>query len=285
MYFAVSFNPTDLSMNVLELGRAVEERGFETLFFPEHTHLPVGGTSQYPYGPELSPLYRRTYAPIVAMTAVASVTQRLRVGTAVLLVVEHDPILLAKELASLDHLSNGRVTFGVGAGWNEEEMRNHGTDPKTRFQVLRERVQAMKTIWTQDESAYHGTFVDFDPIWLWPKPIQSAGPPVLIGGIGPRVLDRVVAYGDGWIPSASSGIENVLAQIPELNRRAEAAGRGRLPVTITSTPPELAVLEQYRAAGVDRASFGLPQGGRDAVLPVLDQLAKIVEEFHSSYPD
>jgi alkanesulfonate monooxygenase SsuD/methylene tetrahydromethanopterin reductase-like flavin-dependent oxidoreductase (luciferase family) len=158
-------------------------------------------------------------------------------------------------------------------------MRNHGTDPQTRFQVLRERVQALKTIWTQDEPAYHGKFVDFDPIWLWPKPVQPAGPPVLIGGAGPRVLDRVVEYGDGWIPSTSSGIDQVLARIPELNRRAEAAGRGRLPVTITSTPPDPAVLERYREAGVERAGFALPQGGRDAVLPVLDQLAQVSGEF------
>ncbi len=192
--------PTDYAVEPPELARMVEERGFESLWFPEHTHIPTTRETPYPGGGELPREYSHTYDPFVALTAAAAATPELRVATGICLVVERDPIITAKEVASLDRLSGGRFIFGVGAGWNREEMQNHGTDPGRRFGLMRERVEAMKAIWTTEEAEYHGEHVDFDPIWQWPKPLQSPFG-VHIGGNGPRVEDRVLRYGDGWMPN------------------------------------------------------------------------------------
>jgi probable F420-dependent oxidoreductase len=177
-----------------ELGVLAEEHGFESLFLPEHTHIPASRRSPYPGGGELPSEYWSAFDPFVALATVAQATERLRVGTGICLVVERDPIVTAKEVASLDRLSGGRVLFGVGAGWNREEMESHGTDPATRFGLMLERVEAMKALWTEREAEYHGRHVDFEPMWSWPKPLQEPHPPVLVGGNGPRVLDRVLAY-------------------------------------------------------------------------------------------
>src|SRR5947209_6241379 len=201
MKFGVAIFPTEDSQPPDELARMAEERGFECLLFPEHTHIPASRETPYPGGGELPPEYSRTYDPFVALAAAATATDRLRIGTGICLVIERDPIITAKEVASIDALSNGRFLFGVGAGWNAEEMRHHGTEPSQRFSIMRERIEAMKEIWCNDEASYSGRYVSFERIWSWPKPAQRPHPPVLVGGIGPKVLERVVSYGDEWLPN------------------------------------------------------------------------------------
>jgi probable F420-dependent oxidoreductase len=270
---------TDYGMPPAELGRQAEQRGLESLFLPEHTHIPVSRETPYPGGGELPPEYSHTLDPFVALGAVAAVTERLKLGTGVCLVIERDAIVTAKEVATLDHLSGGRFLFGVGAGWNIEEMRNHGTDPSTRFRRMRESVEAMKAIWTQDEAEYHGKLIDFDPIWIWPKPVQKPHPPVLVGGLGDKVYDRVVAYGDEWIPNRVQSPEALGERIQELQRRADAAGRGPIPVTVFGAKPEVRLLERLRAAGVTRSLVYLLPGESDAVERQLDQLTEVRAEW------
>ncbi len=270
---------TDYGMQPAELGRAVEERGFESLFLPEHTHIPVSRDTPYPGGGELPREYSHTVDPFVALAAAASVTERLKLGTGVCLVIERDPILTAKEVATLDHVSGGRFLFGVGAGWNREEMENHGTDPDTRFRRMRESIEAMKAIWTQDEAEYHGRIVEFDPIRCWPKPVQTPHPPILVGGLGEKVLDRVVAYGDEWIPNRVKSPEELSERIAELQRRAEAGGRDPIPVTVFGAKPELRLLERLKAAGVTRSLFYLRPEEPSEVERQLDELAKVAAEW------
>ena len=270
---------TDYGIAPAELGRQTEQRGFESLFLPEHTHIPVSRETPYPGGGELPPEYSHTLDPFVALGVVAAVTERLKLGTGVCLVIERDPIITAKEVATLDHLSGGRILFGVGAGWNIEEMRNHGTDPSTRFRRMRESVEAMKAIWTEDEAEYHGKLIDFDPIWIWPKPVQKPHPPVLVGGLGDKVYDRVVAYGDEWIPNRVKSPEALGERIQELQRRAEAAGRDPIPVTVFGAKPEVRLLERLRAAGVTRSLFYLLPGESGAVERQLDQLTEVRAEW------
>jgi probable F420-dependent oxidoreductase len=269
MLFGVSTFPTDESIDPVELARMVEERGFESLFFPEHTHIPASRRTPYPAGGELPREYFRTLDPFVALGAVAAATERIKIGTAICLVVERDPIVTAKEAASIDHLSGGRLVFGVGAGWNLEEMESHGTDPSRRFALMRERVEAITAIWTQDEAEYHGEFVDFDPIFCWPKPVQKPRPPILIGGGGPRVLDRVRAYGDEWFPIRAGGED-------ELVRRIEGFEK---PVTLSRAPNNPARIEVYERAGVHRCVYYLPSVAREELEPELDRIAKIAADY------
>src|SRR4051794_10203831 len=252
MKFGIAMFPTDYAVDPATVARLVEERGFDSLWFPEHTHIPSSRKTPYPAGGELPEMYSHTYDPFVALMAAAAATNELKLGTGICLVVERDPITTAKEVASLDQLSGGRFLFGVGAGWNLEEMENHGTDPSRRFRVMRERVEAMKAIWTEDEAEYHGEFVDFDPIWSWPKPQQLPHPPVLVGGNGPKVLDRVLAFGDEWTPNRVDGFAD---RAQELQRRAEDAGRNRIPVTFSGAKPDAETVEQVREAGADRITF------------------------------
>ena len=200
MKFGASIFLTDYAIGPVELGQACEERGFESLFFLEHTHIPTSRRTPYPGGDELPKQYADTLDPFVALGAIAATTERLRLGTGITLVIERDPIVLAKEVATLDLISGGRVLFGVGGGWNREEMENHGTDPTRRWKLLRERIEAMKALWTEDEPQYHGEFVDFDPVWQWPKPVQKPHPPILLGNAGEGALRRAVSYADGWMP-------------------------------------------------------------------------------------
>ena len=268
---------TDTTIEPARLARLAEDRGFGSLFFPEHTHIPVSRDTPYPGGGELPPEYSHTHDPFVALSMAAAVTERLRLGTGVCLVNQHDPIVVAKKVASLDQLSGGRFEFGVGAGWNREEMQNHGVDPARRFSRMRERVEAMKAIWTREEAEYHGEHVDFGPIWSWPKPLQKPHPPVLVGGVGEKVLDRVVAYGDQWMPNRVRDPEQLGERIAELERRAEAAGRERIPVTVFGAKPEARWVERLRAAGVDRSLFYLPSAERAAVERRVDELAALAE--------
>ena len=277
MDYGVVMFPTEYSMAPDDLGRALEERGFESVWFPEHTHIPASRQSPWPGGGELPREYWSAYDPFVALMAAAGATKRLKLGTGICLVIERDPITTAKEVATLDRLSGGRVLFGIGGGWNAEEMAHHGTAWKTRWKVLRERVLAMKEIWTKKEASFNGDYVRFDRIWSDPKPLQKPHPPIVIGGDGATTFDRVVEFGDGWMPILRPHVDPV-RRIPELRERLQKAGRDpkSAPVSIFFAPPKREVLDALGAAGVQRAIFGLPCEGREAILPRLDAYAKVM---------
>jgi probable F420-dependent oxidoreductase len=280
MKFGVYMFNTDYSIRIDELAREVEGRGFESLWVPEHTHIPKSRKSPWPGGPNLPKEYWHTHDPFVALATAAAVTTRLKVATGICLVIERDPITLAKEVASLDFLSNGRFLFGIGGGWNAEEMENHGTDFTRRWRVLRERILAMKEIWTKDEPEFHGEFVNFDPIWSYPKPVQKPHPPIILGGNKPKARDWVVEYCDGWLPiPARAG--DLAAGIADLRRRAEKAGRdpSSISVSVYGAVPEEDAVRGYEKAGVGRAIFNLPPADRDTVLPILDKYAKLIKVF------
>ena len=279
MDIGVLMFPTDESISPAELAKAAEERGFESMWVPEHTHIPASRKSPWPGGPELPRFYSRTYDPFVALSMAAAVTTTLKIGTGVCLVVERDPIVTAKSVASLDHLSNGRFLFGVGAGWNIEEMENHGTDSATRFALLRERVEAMKEIWTQDEATYQGQFVNFDGIWSWPKPKQTPHPPILMGGDSPKTLDRVVRYADEWLPIPGRGTVPFPDRIKELQDKAAAAGRGPIPVGVFGAPPVAAKLNEYAQLDIRRCLLSLPSEPADVVLPLLDRYQSLMNSL------
>jgi probable F420-dependent oxidoreductase len=272
MRYGLFIFPTDQTMDPGEVARAAEERGFEALLFPEHTHMPLNHTP-FPGGGDVPVRYKRTLDLFVTMTAAAMATERLLVGAGICLVPQHDPINTAKEVASLDFLSGGRVLFGVGAGWNEPETANHGTDPGRRFRVMRERIEAMKAIWTQDEASYHGRHVNFDALWSWPKPVQKPHPPIIVGGVGPRVLERVLAYGDEWMPNRDRDLGY---RIEELQRRAAQEGRDPIPVSYFGAEPTRGAVNALEEAGVSRVFFGLPSKGRDEVERALDEAAALM---------
>ena len=225
MKFGISMFPTDYAIHPAELAREVEGRGFESLWMPEHTHIPASRRTPAPGGGDLPEYYWHTYDLFVALTAAATATTRLLIASGICLIIERDPIITAKEIASLDSLSGGRFIFGIGGGWNAEEMANHGTDFKKRWHILRERVLAMKEIWTKDEAEFHGEFVNFDKIWSYPKPFQKPHPPILMGGSGPTTFDRVIEFCDGWLP-AGIDPKTMPDRMKELRRKAEEAGRG-----------------------------------------------------------
>ena len=256
-----------------EVAALAEQRGHESLFFPEHTHIPASRQTPWPGGQPLPRRYAHTFDLFVSVTAALAATSRLRVGSGVCLVIERDPIITAKEVASVDFMSGGRFEFGVGAGWNREEMANHGTDPRRRMAVMRERVEAMKAIWTQDEASYAGQYVAFERIWSWPKPAQRPHPPVLIGGNGPGVLDRVLAFGDAWFPN--HGRSGVLDQVDELRARADRP----VALMVMGVPADPAVLEQYAAAGFSRAVHWLPSAPRGPVERAMDRFESAVAEY------
>jgi probable F420-dependent oxidoreductase len=276
MDYGVVMFATDYAIRPDELARAVESRGFESLWVPEHTHIPASRRSPWPGGPNLPKEYWHTYDPFVALAMAATVTTRLRLGTGICLVIERDPITLAKEVASLDHLSNGRFLFGIGGGWNAEEMEDHGTAFKTRWRRLREQILAMKEIWTKEEAEFHGEFVRFDKMWAHPKPIQRPHPPILMGGDGPTTFDRVLEYCDGWMPIAGRMGSSFAEKFATLQRRAKEAGRAPVPVTAFMVRPDRAALDALEAGGIARAIFGLPSGDRDEIMPLLDGYAKLI---------
>ena len=271
---------TDYSMRPDELARRLEERGFESLWVPEHTHIPASRRSPWPGGGELPPEYWHSYDPFVALSAAAAVTSKLKLGTGICLMVERDPITTAKEIASLDYLSNGRFLFGIGGGWNAEEMANHGTGYRRRWRLLRERILAMKAIWTQEEAEFHGELVNFDKVWSYPKPAQKPHPPIFMGGDGPRTFDRVVEFCDGWMPIAGRpGQEGSLAEkIALLRRQAREAGRTeQIPVSVYwMSRPQEDTAARMAEAGVDRLIFGLPSASYDEVMPRMERCAELM---------
>jgi probable F420-dependent oxidoreductase len=274
MKYGVSMFPTHDAIAPGSLAQLAEAAGFESLFFPDHSHIPAGRQTPFPGGGELGREYSHTLDLFVALTAAATATTELQVGSGVCLLTQRDPITCAKQTASIDHLSNGRLIFGVGAGWNAEEMANHGTDPRTRFALLQERVEAVRAIWSHDEACYHGRFVDFDAIWSWPKPVQKPHPPILLAGNGPRALDRVLAYADGWAPLPERGLG---ARIEELLRRAGNAGRD-VTVTVFGAALDARDLDSYAAAGVERCVFGLPPSTAGEVERVVEEVRSVIAE-------
>jgi len=271
---------TDYAMRPDELARELEQRGYESLWLPEHTHIPASRRSPYPGGGELPKEYWHTHDPFLALTAAAAATKRLRLATGICLIIERDPIVTAKEVASLDMLSDGRFIFGIGGGWNAEEMENHGTNFKKRWRVLSERVLAMKEIWTKEEAEFHGEFVNFDKIWSHPKPVQKPHPPILMGGYGPTTFDRVIRFCDGWLPLGyRMNVTDLVQRVTALRRQAEETGRDSKSISITvfGASPEPATIQELAKAGVERAVFMLPAAPRDKVLPLVDRYTSLME--------
>src|SRR3954453_922890 len=272
MDFGVGYFPTHDGMTPGAVARFVEERGQSALFFAEHTHIPASRESKWPGGEQLPQKYWHSYDLFVALTAAAEATSRLRIGSGICLVVERDPITTAKEVASVDHLSGGRLEFGVGAGWNKEEMRNHGTDPRTRMKLFHERVEARKAIWTHAEASYSGEFVNFDRIWSEPKPAERPHPPILVGGSGPTVLDRVLAFGDSRFPNYRELDDG---RVAELRSRADR----RIDVDVIGMPPKPEAIEHCAKLGVRRVNIWLPTGGRSTVERSLEKWEAAIAEF------
>ena len=274
--FGVTMFPTDTAIGPVEVARAVEERGFDSLFFPEHTHIPASRATPFPGGGELPEMYWRAHDPFVALGAAAAATERIRLGTGICLVIERDPITLAKEIASLDTISDGRATIGIGAGWNREEMENHGADYKSRWAVVREKVLAMREIWNNEEAEFHGEHVDFDPIWSYPKPIQENGPPIWIGANSRWVFDRIADYGDGWMPIGGLGSGNM----ERLKEAVEAHGRRLedIDLALFGAPPDAGEVRGRIGQGFDQVIFVMPPAKEDVVVPLLDRYAAVVEE-------
>ena len=280
MEFGAFMFVTDYSIRPDDLARLLEDRGFESMWVPEHTHIPAGRQTPFPGGSDLPKMYWHTYDPFVALTAAAAVTTKLKLGTGICLVIEHDPIVTAKQVASLDQISNGRFLFGIGGGWNAEEMNNHGTRFRSRWRLLREQILAMKEIWTKDEAEFHGEFVNFDKIWSYPKPVQKPHPPIIMGGDGATTFDRVVEFCDGWMPigaRASQG-PSLTEKIALLKRQAEEAGRDPDSISITSfgARPDSDQVHRLEDAGVGRVIFSLPSEERDTVLPIIDEYARLI---------
>jgi probable F420-dependent oxidoreductase len=280
MLFGALIFATEYAMHPAELAKALEERGFESLWVPEHTHIPVSRRSPWPDGKELPKEYWHTYDPFVALTAAAMATSRLRIATGICLVIKRDPIITAKEVASLDQLSGGRFIFGIGGGWNAEEMENHGTDFRKRWRVLRERVLAMKEIWTQDEPQYHGEFVNFDRIWSHPKPKQKPHPPILMGGDSPKTFDRVIEFCDGWIPIVGTNPAVVAEKIAILHKRAEEAGRDPKQISVSlaryRAEPDRRMVDELEKIGVERVVITVPSANKETLLPLLDKYAVLI---------
>ena len=273
---------TDYSMAPGELACALEERGFESLWAPEHSHIPVSRVSPFPNGGDLPKQYYDVMDPFVTLTAAAAATKTVKIGTGVCLVQQRDPIQTAKLVASIDQVSGGRFLFGVGSGWNAEEMADHGTPFKSRHKIARERIEAMKEIWTQDTAEYHGEFVNFDPMMAWPKPVQKPYPPVIVGGAFPYGARRAIRYGDGWVPHASRPeYGDVSDFLPQFHRMAKEAGRdpGSLPVTIFRVVEELDRLRHYREIGIARVVITVPSAGGDKVLSILDRWSETIRQL------
>jgi probable F420-dependent oxidoreductase len=274
--FGVMMFPTDYAIQPIELARAVEERGLDSLYFPEHTHIPTSRRSPWPGGADLPKEYWHTHDPFVALGAAAAVTKRIQLGTGICLVIERDPILLAKECASLDMISGGRLVLGIGGGWNAEEMEDHGTDFRKRWSLLRERILAMREIWTKDPAEFHGEFVNFPAMWAFPKPVQQGGPPVLLGSEAKRCFERVADYCDGWMPIYRRN-HKLAEGVKQLREAADRAGRRfeSLRLSVFAVPGREDEVKKLREIGFHDLIFGLPSAPADKLLPMLDTYAEL----------
>lgn len=277
MRFGATIFPTADAMPMHELGPALEERGFESLWVAEHTHIPASRRSPWPGGAELPRMYYETMDPFVALTAAAMATTTLKVATGIVLVPQHHPITLAKQVASLDQVSGGRFILGVGGGWNAEEMENHGGEFGSRWKLMRERIEAMKAIWADDPAEYHGDMVDFDPIWSKPKPVQRPHPPIHVGGASPWGPRRAARYGDGWLPIHGRG--SLLDELDVLARECAKHDRDptEIELSLYAAPPDIDAVRRHEEAGVHRFVFGLPPAGADELLPLLDECAAVID--------
>lgn len=269
---------TDYNIDIVELATAMEDRGFESLFVPEHTHIPASRLSPWPGGGDLPKMYIHTHDPMVSLAFAAAATKNLKIGTGICLVPQHDPIVLAKSIASLDMLSGGRFIFGIGGGWNVDEMENHGVAYKTRFAQMRENILAMKEIWMEDTATFHGDFVEFDKVWSYPKPVQDPHPPILLGGETDYTLRRVVDYCDGWFPRGRGGFDPHEA-VTRLKQHADEAGRdmSTLQISVFGPKADQATVDSFRQHGIDRAILTIPDTSRDEVLKLLDEHAKLLD--------
>jgi len=271
MKIGIAFHATDIAMSAVELAREADARGFYSLYLPEHTHIPTSRRTPAPTGSaELGEEYKRIPDPYMLLAAASVVTETIRLGTGIGLVAQHDPISLAKQIATLDVLSGGRVVLGIGYGWNHEEMRNHGIEVKRRRALVRETMLAMQELWSKEVAEYHGEFISFEPSWQWPKPIQQPRPRVLIGGApGPRLVEHIAEYGDGWLPFGGTGMRAALVQLHEAyaKRGREVSDLHVVPMGIFPTPRKLAY---YEESGVTEAVLRVPSTLRDEVMPVLD---------------
>ena len=277
MDIGVYYFPVDYGIDIGELARALEERGFASLYLPEHTHIPASRRTPFFGGGELPRRYSHTHDPFVALSFAAAATKKLEIGTGICLVPERDPIVTAKAVASLDRFSGGRFVFGIGGGWNVEEMENHGARYETRFKLMRERVLAMKALWTEEEAAFHGEMVDFDPVWSYPKPAQKPHPPILLGGESDHTLRRVVEFCDGWFPRPVAGFAAADAKA-RLAHMAEKMGRdpASLSIAVFRAPPDRRILDEYRVAGIERALLEVPDLERGEILRLLDERAALL---------
>lgn len=272
--FGITMFPTDYAIQPVELARAIESRGLDSIFFPEHTHIPACRTTPFPGGTKLPKEYSHTHDPFVALAACAAVTERIKLGTGICLVIERDPIVLAKEIASLDLISNGRVVLGIGAGWNVEEMENHGADYKNRWKIVREKILAMKEIWNNEEAEFHGDFVDFDPIWCHPKPVQAGGPPIWIGASSKWTHDRVAEYADGWLPIGgmpSGSLDLLAAACEKRNRKVE-----NITLALFGAPADVENLQAKVEQGFTEFAFFVPPEPAEKVLPMLDSYCELL---------
>ena len=279
MLFGAYHFPTDYGIEVPDLARELEARGFESLFVCEHTHIPASRRTPFPGGGELPKRYSHTHDPFVALSFAAAATRTLKLGTGICLLPQRDPIVTAKSASSLDQLSNGRFIFAMGGGWNVEEMENHGAKYETRFKLMRERALAIKALWTQEAAEFHGEFVNFDPVWQYPKPKQKPHPPMLLGGETDHTLKRVVEFCDGWFPRPGRGGWEPKAARARLDQAANAAGRDpkTLSITVFGAPPDAAALAVYRDSGIDRVLLEVPDKGRDDVMRVLDKITPLLK--------
>jgi probable F420-dependent oxidoreductase len=274
--FSVFHFPSYDGIDIAELAVAVEDAGFASLMFAEHTHVPLVGSTPHPGGGPIPEFYAKLLDPVVAMTVAAAATSRLGVGTSICIIPPRDPIVLAKQLASVEHAAAARVVFGVGVGWNRKELRNHGIDPARRWELMRENVIAIRELWTQPAAEFHGDYVDFDLLRQEPKPLHKPHPPILIGGNGQRALAAVLDYGDGWIPSFALSDVPLTTRVSELRERAAALGRPDPHVAVTSVPGDPKSIEDCAAAGIDEIVFRLPTEPREVVLEAVGQLSQLV---------
>jgi probable F420-dependent oxidoreductase len=279
--FGVCIFPTEYSIQPAELASALEDRGFESLWVPEHTHIPASRKSPWPGGGELPRMYYDVYDPFVALAAAASVTKTLMLATGVTLACQHSPLTLAKTAATLDRVSNGRLLLGVGGGWNREELEDHDRPFERRWKVLRETVEAVKALWSADPAEYHGEFIDFAPAHSAPKPVQKPHPPIHVAGSAPHALKRVVRYGDGWLPILNRESGDFLDRIRELHDVARSMGRDpeRIETSIYACPAEQDLVRKFTDAGITRAIFALPAAPRDTVMPLLDRYASLRQKL------